>query len=53
MLKFVRIPLLDLAVFPGREEEVGLGDKLQVHHTERREKYSYGIQLHASKKGSF
>lgn len=46
MLKVVRVPLLDLPVFPGGEEEVRLGDKLQVHHTERREEYSNVIQVH-------
>ena len=50
VLKCVRIPLLDLTVFPGGEEEVRLGDKLEVHHTEKWERYSSVIQLHVTKK---
>lgn len=35
VLKFICIPLLNLAVLPSCEEEMGFRHKLQIHHTER------------------
>lgn len=33
MLKLVSVPLLDLLVLPGSEEQMSLGDELEKHDT--------------------